>query len=105
MEKFVAPAHHVEVQIMADSRAMCFRSASASARFSVAIKSLIEESPRRASTDTTTFVLACTRQRVTWLVPSATKGAVPEFLYSDDGNFYFMEMKRACRWSIRLRSL
>ena len=25
----------------------------------------------------TTFVLACTRQRVTWLVPSATKEPVP----------------------------
>ncbi|MFR3877082.1 MAG: hypothetical protein ACLTYW_01820 [Collinsella sp.] len=37
-------------------------------------------------------MLACTRRRVTWLVPSAEGAGTIEFLYSDDGNFYFMEM-------------
>lgn len=93
MEKFVSPAHHVEVQIMADKFGNVFSLGERECSVQRRNQKLVEESPapclegrpdvrermRRAARDLARAV--------------GYEGAgTVEFLYSDDGSFYFMEM-------------
>ena len=73
MEKFVSPAHHVEVQVLADAHGTTWSpSASASARCSAATRSSWRRARRRAWTRTPASASACTRPPATSRAPWAT---------------------------------
>ena len=93
MEKFVHPAHHVEVQILADAHggvvALGERECSVQRRN----QKLLEESPApclegRDEIRDHMYRAACDLARAVSYVGAGTI----EYLYADDGSFYFMEM-------------
>ena len=93
MEKFVSPAHHVEVQIMADKFGNVYslgeRECSAQRRN----QKLIEESPAPCldGRDDVRERMHRAARDLARAVGYEGAGTI-EFLYSDDGQFYFMEM-------------
>lgn len=91
IEKYVFPARHVEMQILADSfgNAVCLGDRDCSVQ--MRNQKLIEESPSPS-------VKKGERERVMALAAKAAKNigyqgaGTMEFLVDKDGNFYFMEM-------------
>ncbi|QOY60486.1 acetyl-CoA carboxylase biotin carboxylase subunit [Thermophilibacter immobilis] len=93
LEKFVSPAHHVEVQVIADSQgnvvSLGERECSAQRRN----QKLLEESPAPCldGHDDVRERMATAARDLARAVGYVGVGTI-EFLYSDDGRFYFMEM-------------
>ena len=93
MEKFVSPAHHVEVQIMADKFGNVFSLGERECSVQRRNQKLVEESPApclEGRPDVRDRMHRAARD-LARAVGYEGAGTV-EFLYSDDGSFYFMEM-------------
>ena len=93
MEKFVSPAHHVEVQIMADKFGNVFSLGERECSVQRRNQKLVEESPApclEGRPDVRERMHRAARD-LARAVGYEGAGTV-EFLYSDDGSFYFMEM-------------
>lgn len=93
MEKFVVPAHHVEVQIMADKQGHMFSLGERECSVQRRNQKLIEESPAPCldGHDDIRARMHKAARDLARAVGYEGAGTI-EFLYSDDGNFYFMEM-------------
>ena len=93
MEKFVSPAHHVEVQIMADKFGNVYSLGERECSVQRRNQKLIEESPApclEGRGDVRERMHRAARD-LARAVGYEGAGTI-EFLYSDDGQFYFMEM-------------
>ncbi len=93
MERFVAPAHHVEVQILGDMQGNVISLGERECSVQRRNQKLLEESPAPCldgREDVRRRMHKAARDLATQ-VGYVGAGTV-EFLYSDDGQFYFMEM-------------
>ena len=93
MEKFVSPAHHVEVQIMADKFGNVYSLGERECSVQRRNQKLIEESPAPCleGRDNVRERMHRAARDLARAVGYEGAGTI-EFLYSDDGQFYFMEM-------------
>ena len=93
MEKFVSPAHHVEVQIMADKFGNAYSLGERECSVQRRNQKLIEESPAPCleGRDDVRERMHRAARDLARAVGYEGAGTI-EFLYSDDGQFYFMEM-------------
>ncbi len=93
MEKFVSPAHHVEVQIMADKFGNVYSLGERECSVQRRNQKLIEESPAPCleGRDDVRERMHRAARDLARTVGYEGAGTI-EFLYSDDGQFYFMEM-------------
>ena len=93
MEKFVSPAHHVEVQILGDSHGNVVSLGERECSVQRRNQKLLEESPAPCleGHDDIRAAMHKAARDLAREVGYVGVGTV-EFLYSDDGNFYFMEM-------------
>ncbi len=93
MEKFVSPAHHVEVQIMADKQGRVFSLGERECSVQRRNQKLVEESPAPCleGRDDVRERMHRAARDLARAVGYEGAGTI-EFLYSDDGGFYFMEM-------------
>ena len=93
MEKFVSPAHHVEVQIMADKLGNVYSLGERECSVQRRNQKLIEESPAPCleGRDDVRERMHRAARELARAVGYEGAGTI-EFLYSDDGQFYFMEM-------------
>ena len=93
MEKFVSPAHHVEVQIMADKFGNVYSLGERECSVQRRNQKLIEESPAPCleGRDDVRERMHRAARDLARAVGYEGAGTI-EFLYSDDGRFYFMEM-------------
>ncbi len=93
MEKFVSPAHHVEVQIMADKQGRVFSLGERECSVQRRNQKLVEESPAPCleGRDDVRERMHRAARDLARAVGYEGAGTI-EFLYSDDGSFYFMEM-------------
>ena len=92
MEKFVSPAHHVEVQIMADKFGNVYSLGERECSVQRRNQKLIEESPAPCleGRDDVRERMHRAARDLARAVGYEGAGTI-EFLYSDDGQFYFME--------------
>ena len=93
MEKFVHPAHHVEVQILADAAGHVLSLGERECSVQRRNQKLLEESPAPCldGHDDIRAAIHKAARDLAREVGYVGVGTI-EFLYTDDGSFYFMEM-------------
>ena len=93
MEKFISPAHHVEVQIMADGHGHVCSLGERECSVQRRNQKLVEESPAPCleGRDDIRARMHRAARDLARSVGYVGAGTI-EFLYADDGSFYFMEM-------------
>lgn len=93
MEKFISPAHHVEVQVLADAAGGVVSLGERECSVQRHNQKLVEESPApclAGRDDVRERMCSCARE-LAREVGYVGVGTV-EFLYTNDGSFYFLEM-------------
>ena len=91
MEKFVAPAHHVEVQIMADKQGHVFSLGERECSLQRHNQKVLEESPSPIMTPELREKMGTAAVAAAKVSGYQNAGTI-EFLVDKDRNFYFMEM-------------
>jgi len=91
VEKFLDPARHVEIQIMADRHGGVVHIGERDCTVQRNHQKLIEESPSPALDGETRAAMAAAALRIARAVDYQSAGTV-EFLVDGDGAFYFIEM-------------
>lgn len=91
MEKFISPAKHIEVQILADEKGHVVCLGERECSIQKNNQKLIEESPSPGVNDEIRQKLTKTAQKAAKAAKYVNAGTV-EFLMDCEGNFYFMEM-------------
>lgn len=93
MEKFISPAHHIEVQILADGHGNVFSLGERECSVQRRNQKLLEESPSPClalTSEIREHMFECARN-LAKKVGYEGLGTI-EFLFSDTGEFWFMEM-------------
>lgn len=91
MEKYVRGAHHVEVQLLCDEHGNVLTLGERECSVQRRNQKLLEESPCPSLTDDVRQRLHEAARTMARAVGYTGVGTI-EFLYTDDGQFYFMEM-------------
>jgi acetyl-CoA carboxylase biotin carboxylase subunit len=91
MEKFVEHAHHVEVQLLCDSHGDVLTLGERECSVQRRNQKLLEESPCPCLPDDVRPALYESARAMARAVGYTGVGTI-EFLYTDDGHYYFMEM-------------
>ncbi len=91
MERFIHPAHHVEVQVLADARGNVVSLGERECSVQRHNQKLLEESPSPSVTPEVRERMHAAARDLARAVGYVGVGTI-EYLYSDDGTFAFMEM-------------
>ncbi|EHF01993.1 MULTISPECIES: acetyl-CoA carboxylase biotin carboxylase subunit [Olsenella] len=91
MERFIHPAHHVEVQVLADARGNVVSLGERECSVQRHNQKLLEESPSPSVTPEVRECMHAAARDLARAVGYVGVGTI-EYLYSDDGTFAFMEM-------------
>ena len=91
MEKFIEHAHHVEVQLLCDAHGNALAIGERECSVQRRNQKLLEESPSPSIRPDVREQMKAAAVRLAKTVGYTGVGTI-EFLYTDDGRFYFMEM-------------
>lgn len=91
MEKFLTKTHHIEVQLLCDQYGNVITLGERECSVQRKNQKLLEESPSPVIGEETREQMAEAARRAAKAVGYSGVGTI-EFLYTDDGQFYFMEM-------------